>query len=98
MTSVLFFLSSYVKGRKRYSVNLCEVIYVHVCQAKPKVDPVGRDPSGRVNEIPAFPAFFSLFHGKKKKTKLLSEQNLVFPKGVSHQGDVTSSSSGKQTW
>lgn len=83
MTSVSFFLSSYVKGRKlprkRYSVNLCEVIYLHVCQAEPKVDPVGRDPSGRVNEIPAFPVFFSCFHGKKKKTKLLSEQKLVFP-------------------
>lgn len=78
MTSVSFFLSSYVKGRKLprkgYSMNLCEVIYLHVCQTEPKVDP-----SGRVNEIPAFPVFFSRFHGKKKKTKLLSEQNLVFP-------------------
>lgn len=57
----------YVKGRKwprkRYSVNLCEVIYLHVCHTETKVDP-----SGRVNEIPAFPVFFS-FPWKKEKDK-----------------------------
>lgn len=83
VTSVSFFLSSYVKGRKlprkRYSVNLCEVIYLHVCHTEPKVESM---------KFQLFQHFSHVSMEKRKRQNCWVNKSLFFPKGGSHQDSL----------
>lgn len=83
VTSVSFFLSSYVKGRKlprkRYSVNLCEVIYLHVCQTEPKVESM---------KFRLFQYFSHVSMEKRKRQNCWVNKSLFFPEGGSHQDSL----------